>query len=29
MNVTAKPAKPVEMGASPGQSWLVTADGSI
>jgi ureidoacrylate peracid hydrolase len=26
MNVTAKPAKPVEMGASPGQSWLVTPE---
>jgi ureidoacrylate peracid hydrolase len=26
MNVTAKPTKPVEMGASPGQSWLVTPD---
>ncbi len=24
MNVTAKSTKPVEMGASPGQSWLVT-----
>ncbi len=26
MNVTAKPTKPVEMGASPGQSWLVTPE---
>ena len=26
MNVTAKPTKPVEMGARPGQSWLVTSD---
>ena len=26
MNVTAKPAITVEMGASPGQSWLVTPD---
>ena len=26
MNVATKPAKPVEMGASPGQSWLVTAE---
>ncbi len=26
MNVTAKPTNPVEMGASPGQSWLVTPD---
>ena len=26
MNVTAKPTKPVEMGAGPGQSWLVTPD---
>ncbi len=29
MNVTAKPTKPVEMGASPGQSWLVTPERSI
>ena len=26
MNVTAKPTKPVEMGTSPGQSWLVTPE---
>jgi ureidoacrylate peracid hydrolase len=26
MNVTAKSTKPVEMGASPGQSWLVTPE---
>ncbi len=26
MNVTAKPTKPVEMGARQGQSWLVTSD---
>ena len=26
MNVTAKPIKPVEMGATPGQSWLVTPE---
>jgi ureidoacrylate peracid hydrolase len=26
MNVTAKPTKPVEMGAHPAQSWLVARD---
>jgi nicotinamidase-related amidase len=26
MNVTAKPAAPVEMGTNPGQSWQVTPD---
>jgi ureidoacrylate peracid hydrolase len=26
MNVTAKPAKPLEMGATAGQSWLVSHD---
>ena len=26
MNVTAKPAEPVEMGTNPSQSWKVTPD---
>ena len=26
MNVTAKPAGPVEMGTNPGQSWIVTPE---
>ena len=26
MNVTAKPASPVEMGTNPGQSWMVTPE---